>query len=209
MNIHLYLSRIVFDMRIRNNDKVQLVKQKAIELIVKDGLEGFSMNKLAKACDISVATLYIYYKDRDDLILKIAMEEGLIMAEIIMKDFNPDMSFESGLRVQWYNRYKYTKDKPLMNSFFEQLRTSSYQEEFLASFLSEFKVVMGKFMTNIIERGEIERMPFEIYWSIAFAPLYNLIRFDNEGQSMGGMPFKMTDEILWKTFDLVVKALKK
>ena len=167
------------------------------------------MNKLAKACNISVATLYIYYKDRDDLILKIAMEEGLIMAEMIMKDFNPDMPFESGLRVQWHNRYQYTKDKPLMNSFFEQLRTSSYQEEFLASFLSEFKVVMGKFMTNIIDRGEIDRMPFEVYWSVAFAPLYNLIRFDNEGQSMGGMPFKMTDEILWKTFDLVIKALKK
>ncbi|MFA6246902.1 MAG: TetR/AcrR family transcriptional regulator [Mucilaginibacter sp.] len=209
MNIHLYLQRILLDMRIRNNDKVQLVKQKAIELIVRDGLEGFSMNKLAKACNISVATLYIYYKDRDDLILKTAMEEGLIMAEATMKDFSPDMSFEDGLRVQWYNRYQYTKAKPLLNSFFEQLRTSSYQEEFLASFLSEFKVVMGKFMQNIIDRGEIELMPFEIYWSVAFAPLYNLIRFNKEGQSMGGRPFKMTDEILWKTFDLVVKALKK
>jgi TetR/AcrR family transcriptional repressor of multidrug resistance operon len=209
MNIHLYLQGELLYMRIRNNDKVQLVKQKAIELIVKDGLEGFSMNKLAKACNISVATLYIYYKDRDDLILKIAMEEGLIMADATMKNFNPGMPFEEGLRIQWHNRYQYTKDRPLMNSFFEQLRTSSYQEEFLASFLSEFKVVMGKFMTNIINRGEIERMPFEVYWSVAFAPLYNLIRFNNEGQSMGGMPFKMTDEVLWKTFNLVVKALKK
>nr|WP_067053458.1 TetR/AcrR family transcriptional regulator [Mucilaginibacter sp. L294] len=196
-------------MRIRNNDKVQLVKQKAIELIVQDGLEGFSMNKLAKVCNISVATLYIYYKDRDDLILKIAMEEGIIMAEATMKDFSPDMPFEDGLRVQWYNRYQYTKAKPLLNSFFEQLRTSSYQEEFLASFLSEFKVNMGKFMQNIVDRGEIDTMAFEIYWSVAFAPLYNLIRFNNEGQSMSGKPFKMTDEILWKTFDLVVKALKK
>ncbi len=196
-------------MRIRNIDKVQLVKQTAIALIVKDGLEGFSMNKLAKACSISVATLYIYYKDRDDLILKIAHEEGTVMAEAMIKDFNPDMPFEDGLRRQWKNRYQYMVDNPLMNSFFEQLRTSSYQEEFLAGFLTEFKVTMGKFMHNIINRGEIEVMPFEVYWSIAFSPLYNLIRFDNEGQSIGGMPFKMTDEILWKTFDLVVKALKK
>jgi hypothetical protein len=26
---------------------------------------------------------------------------------------------------------------------------------------------------------------------------------------MGGMPFKMTDEILWRAFDLVITALKK
>ncbi|MES2265302.1 MAG: TetR/AcrR family transcriptional regulator [Bacteroidota bacterium] len=196
-------------MRIRNIDKVQLVKQKAIELIVKDGLEGFSMNKLAKACSISVATLYIYYKDRDDLILKIAMEEGTAMAEAMVKDFSPDMRFEDGLRTQWKNRFQYTKDKPLLNSFFEQLRTSSYQQEFLSNYLSDFKIIMGKFMTNIIDRGEIEQMPFEIYWSVAFAPLYNLIRFNNEGKSLSGQPFKLTDDILWKTFDLVVKALKK
>lgn len=196
-------------MRIRNTDKVQLVKQKAIELIVKDGLEGFSMNKLAKACNISVATLYIYYKDRDDLILKIAIDEGTKMGDAMIKDFDPAMPFEEGLRKQWENRYGYMKANPIMTLFFEQLRSSSYQQSFLSSFLTDFKVVMGKFMDNVIARGEIDKMPFEAYWSVAFAPLYNLIRFEQEGQSLSGQPFKMTDEILWKTFDLVVKGLKK
>jgi TetR/AcrR family transcriptional repressor of multidrug resistance operon len=196
-------------MRIRNTDKVQLVKQKAIELIVKHGLEGFSMNKLARACSISVATLYIYYKDRDDLILKIAIEEGALMGDAMIKDFDPEMLFEQGLRKQWENRYNYMVANPIMTLFFEQLRSSSYQQIFLSSFLKDFKLVMGKFMDNVIARGEIDVMPFEVYWSVAFAPLYNLIRFENEGQSMAGKPFKMTDEILWKTFDLVVKALKK
>ncbi|GGH23592.1 TetR/AcrR family transcriptional regulator [Mucilaginibacter phyllosphaerae] len=196
-------------MRVRNPDKVQLVKQKAIELIVKDGFEGFSMNKLAKACSISVATLYIYYKDRDDLILNVAMEEGEMMAKAMINGFDPNMHFEQGLRRQWQNRYQYMMDNPVMNTFFDQLRTSSYQDKFLAGFLADFKIIMSKFMHNIIQRGEIEPMPFEVYWSVAFAPLYNLVRFDNEGQSMTGKPFKLTDEVLWQTFNLVVKALKK
>jgi TetR/AcrR family transcriptional repressor of multidrug resistance operon len=196
-------------MRTRNIDKVQLVKQKAIELIVKNGLEGFSMNKLARACNVSVATLYIYYKDRDDLIIKVAVEEGRLMGDAMIKDFDPELPFEQGLRKQWENRYNYMIANPIMGLFFDQLRSSSYQQEFLSSFLKGFQVVVGKFMHNVIERGEIEAIPFEVYWSVAFAPLYNLIRFETEGQSMGGKPFKMTDEILWKTFDLVVKALKK
>ena len=196
-------------MRTRNTDKVQLVKQKAIELIVKNGLEGFSMNKLAKVCNVSVATLYIYYKDRDDLIIKVAIEEGRLMGDAMIKDFDPELPFEQGLRKQWENRYNYMIANPIMSLFFDQLRSSSYQQEFLSSFLKGFQLVVGKFMHNVIERGEIEAMPFEVYWSVAFAPLYNLIRFETEGQSMGGKPFKMTDEILWKTFDLVVKALKK
>jgi TetR/AcrR family transcriptional repressor of multidrug resistance operon len=196
-------------MRTRNTDKVQLVKQKAIELIVKNGLEGFSMNKLARACNVSVATLYIYYKDRDDLIIKVAVEEGRLMGDALIKDFDPELPFEQGLRKQWENRYNYMIANPIMGLFFDQLRSSSYQQEFLSSFLKGFQMVVGKFMHNVIERGEIEAIPFEVYWSVAFAPLYNLIRFEREGQSMGGKPFKMTNEILWKTFDLVVKALKK
>ncbi|MFD0795813.1 TetR/AcrR family transcriptional regulator [Mucilaginibacter litoreus] len=196
-------------MRIRNIDKVLLVKQKAIELIVKDGLEGFSMNKLAKACKISVATLYIYYQDRDDLIINIAVEEGKKMSEALLKNFDPAMGFEEGLRIQWTNRYQYMQENPSMNLFFDQLRSSSYQEKFLKSFLSDFKIVMGKFMQNVIARGEVEEMPFEAYWSVAFSPLYSLVRFDQEGQSLGGQPFKMTDKVLWKTFDLVIRALKK
>ncbi|QXV65803.1 TetR/AcrR family transcriptional regulator [Mucilaginibacter sp. 21P] len=196
-------------MRTRDNNKVELVKKTAIELIVKDGLEGFSMNKLARACNISVATLYIYYKDRDDLIVNIAKEEGRGMSDTITKDFDASMSFEEGLRVQWRNRYQYVRDNPMMNGFFEQLRSSSYQQEFLESFLADFKLAMGSFMNNAVARGELEEMPFETYWSIAYGPLYSLIRFDQEGKSMGGRPFKMTDEILWTTFDLVIKAFKK
>ncbi|MBL4674896.1 MAG: TetR/AcrR family transcriptional regulator [Mucilaginibacter sp.] len=196
-------------MRTRVNNKVELVKKTAIELMVKDGLEGFSMNKLARACNISVATLYIYYKDRDDLIVNIAVDEGQQMSAAMTRDFDPAMPFEQGLRIQWRNRYEYVKQNPMMNAFFEQLRNSSYQEKFLESFLSDFKIAMGDFMRNSISRGDVDEMPFEAYWSIAYGPLYSLIRFDQEGQSMGGREFKMTDKVLWKTFDLVVKALKK
>jgi TetR/AcrR family transcriptional repressor of multidrug resistance operon len=195
-------------MRTRNIDKEQLVKQKAIESIVKYGFEGFSMNKLAKACGISVATLYIYYKDRDDLILKVALEVGDHMGEAMLKDLDPDASFEEGLRIQWKNRYKYMIENPLMGKFFDQMRSSSYQLKFMDVFMQKFKVNIGRFMDNVVKRGEINEMPFEVYWSIAFSPLYALIRFHMEGQSVGGKPFTMTDEVLWKTFDLVVKALK-
>lgn len=195
-------------MRARNIDKVQLVKQKAIELMVKDGLEGFSMNKLAKACKISVATLYIYYKDRDDLIIKIAFEEGKLMADQMIKNLDPEAHLEDGMRIQWRNRYQYMVDNPMLALFFEQLQSSTYHMQFMDSF-NEFKEVVGKFMRNVIDRGEMDAMPLEVYWSVAFAPLYSLIRFKNQGQSVGGKPFTMTDEVLWKTFDLVIKALKK
>lgn len=196
-------------MRLRDEDKVKLVKQKALETIVNDGLESFSMNKLAKSCSISVATLYIYYKDKDDLVISIAQEEGDKMSATFLQNFHPNLSFEEGLRVQWQNRYAYNLSNPLAHSFFEQLRSSAYQERFLENFTLKFKALIAEFTRNIVARGEINPMPLEVFWSIAYAPLYSLIRFDREGQNIAGKPFKMSDEVLWQTFDLVIKSLKK
>lgn len=196
-------------MRVRDVNKVELVKQKAIELLVKVGFEGFTMNKLAKSCKISVATLYIYYQDKDDLVLKIGMEEVQRMSDIMLEDFDPDSSFVDGLRQQWKNRAKCLLENPLSAQMMEQLRTSTYQQKILETFGKNFKEPLGRFLHNSIQRGEIEPMPFETYWSVAFAPLYNLIRFHNEGQSMGGKPFILNDEVLWKTFDLVANAFRK
>ena len=195
-------------MRLRDTKKEQLVKSKAIELIVKEGLEGFSMNKLAKACKISVNTLYIYYQDRDDLIITIACEEGKRMSEAMLDRFDPNASFEEGLRMQWRIRFDYLKDKPLLKSFFDQLQSSTYREK-IAGSLTGLTDAVRLFMQNAIARGEIVDLPAEVYWSVALAPLYSLMSFHHKQQGLNGHVFEMNEKILWTTFDLVVKSLKK
>ncbi len=196
-------------MRTRDVNKEQMVKEKAMELVVSHGLEGFSMNKLAKACDISVATLYIYYKDKDDLITKIVTEEAHRMNDIVLSNFDPEVSFEDGLRQQWKNRARHMLEHPKAAMFVEVLRNTSYTDTVFTAVTAAFKEKMGRFMKNARANDEIDEMPMEVYWSVAFAPLYNLVRFHNEGRSIGGKKFVLNDKILWQTFDRVLKALKK
>jgi TetR/AcrR family transcriptional repressor of multidrug resistance operon len=209
MNIHLYLINHLIIMRTRDIEKENLVKKTAIETIAKGGFESFSMNKLARACGISVATLYIYYKDKDDLLSQLAVEHGKLMAKSMLYNFDTEASFEVGLRQQWENRYRFLINNQVLSKFNEQLRASVYQEQCNMALMEDAIESFKKFGENIVSRGEVREMPFEVYWSVAFAPLYALIKFNNEGQSMGGKPFKMTDALLWEAFDLVVKALKK
>ncbi|MGY0036847.1 TetR/AcrR family transcriptional regulator [Pedobacter sp. NJ-S-72] len=124
-------------MRARDIEKECLVKKTAIEIIGKGGFDSFSMNKLAKACGISVATLYIYYKDKDDLISHLAAEHGKLMGESMLRNFDTEASFEDGLRVQWENRYRYLIDNPTLSGFHEKLRASIYQEQFLNTFMKD------------------------------------------------------------------------
>lgn len=75
--------------------------------------------------------------------------------------------------------------------------------------MKTFKDSIASFLQRAIDRNEmVALMTPEIFFSIAFSPLHNLIRFDFAGKSMGGKSFKLTERILWHTFDLVMKALR-
>ena len=194
-------------MRTRDENKEKLVITKAIEMIVDHGFEGFSMNKLAKACKVSVATLYIYYKDKDDLLMKIGIEIGKNFFDRTLRDFSSDMSFSEGLKKQWQNRAAFAIQFPKEVAFFEIIRHSTHGEQMLQESLLEFKDVMSQFFNNAIERRELIPLPIEVFWSVAYGPLYSLLRFHGEGKSMGGRPFSLTDQMMDETLKVVLKAL--
>lgn len=194
-------------MRTRDTNKEDLVKQKAIEMLVKLGIEGFGMNRLAKECGVSVATLYIYYADKDDLIKKTGIEIGQNFFYEMVKDFSPTMPFKEGLRKQWENRARFTIKHPLHVACWELLSHSSYRDYILEKSLFDFKTIMSDFLHNAISKKELVSMPKEVFWSIAYGPLYTLLRFHNEGKNMAGTPFKLTKEVTDEAFEMVMKAL--
>lgn len=194
-------------MRTRDTNKEEIVKQKAIEMLVKLGIEGFGMNRLAKECSVSVATLYIYYADKEDLIKKIGIEIGQNFFNEMVKDFSPTMPFKEGLRKQWENRSRFTIQHPLSVACWELLSHSSYRDIILEKSLYGFKTIMEVFIKNAIDKKELVCIPKEIFWSIAYGPLYTLLRFHNEGKTMAGTPFKLTKETTDEAFELVIRAL--
>ena len=93
-------------------------------------------------------------------------------------------------------------------TFMEQLRHSPLQEKAQDILLrSGFKDAMSAFVANAIKRNELIKVQLEVYWSIAFAPMYNLVKFHLEGTSIGGKKFTLTDKVMNDTLELVIKAL--
>lgn len=194
-------------MRTRDPNKEEIVKQKAIEMLVKLGIEGFGMNRLAKESGVSVATLYIYYADKEDLIQKIGTEIGEKFFAEMLKDFSPLMSFKKGLKKQWQNRASFVLKNPLEVACWELLGHSSYRNAIIEKSFSEFKSKMKNFLENALEKKELLPISIEVFWSIAYGPLYTLLRFESEGKSFGETPFKLTQKTTDEAFELVIKAL--
>ena len=194
-------------MRTRDLNKEEIVKQKAIEMIVSQGVEGFGMNRLAKECGVSVATLYIYYSDKEDLIRKVGIEIGRDFFNKMLDGFSADMSFKDGLKKQWENRIHFTLNFTQQAICFEILKQSTHGDAIVAEITGDFKKTMSQFMMKAIEQKEVVPVTFEVFWSIAYGSLYSLLELHREGKSMSGKPFKFTEQIKNEAFNLVLKAL--
>jgi AcrR family transcriptional regulator len=194
--------------RARDPRKERAIRDKALDLIVKDGLAGFSMQKLARAADVSPATIYIYFRGRDDLIMSLYRDESRKMADETLAGFDPAMSFAEGLRVQWINRARYCLQNPREAHFIEQMRHSPFHLREGSAHHGTFVAAMRAFCEGAIRRGELIRIPVEVYWSIAFAPLYQLVKFHVHGRGLPGTSrFVLDDKLMSQTLDLVIKAL--
>jgi|GEM_PF-2492387 len=55
-------------MRIRDENKIKALEEATYALVEEAGIAGFSLNKLAKRAGVSVATTYIYYENKMDLL---------------------------------------------------------------------------------------------------------------------------------------------
>src|ERR1043165_1218212 len=156
-------------MRERDPKKEKAIRQKALQLIVEKGFDGFSMQKLAKAAKISPATIYIYYENREDLLNRLYTYAQETFARVALKDFHPSMSLEEGLWLQWKNRLTFIEEYPQYYMFYEQFRNSPLINK-CAGNLNEFQNNMKQFVIGAIQKGEMQRMEPELFWALAYGP---------------------------------------
>lgn len=195
-------------MRTRDENKEEAIREKALEMIVNDGFDGLSMQKLARAAGVSPATIYIYYKNREDLLNSLYNLVNETFAEEALRDFDPEACLEKGLWLQWKNRLNYIVRYPNYFKFQEQFRNSPLINHKDVKF-DAFKDSMSRFVKNAVAKGEMKKMDPELFWSLAYGSFYSLLKFHFQQKNMMGRHYKVNDENLRQLLSMVIAALKK
>lgn len=166
-------------MRVRNLEKEDAIKSVALQMIADDGLENLSMQRLAKAANISPRTIYLKYENKEDLLIKLFIEEVLGTYEArALVNFSSDMGFEDGLKLLWANIFdyftsnrhafvlsQYGKSSPLLNKAF---REKNIKE-------GDYFGPVHRFLENHMKNNTIKKLPVAVYRILLFAPLIEFI----------------------------------
>ena len=166
-------------MRPKNLEKEQAIRTVALDIIAKEGLENLSMQKLAKAANVSPRTIYIKYENKEDFLVKLFINEVLEPYEqAVLKDFSEQMDFADGVKKIWMNTFRYLKNNRPAFAIIQYSKSSpllnrAYQQQNIQQ--GQFFAPIHRFIAANIKSGLIKNFHFDVYRAMIFPVLLELV----------------------------------
>ena len=194
--MNVYLSII---MRTRDQKKYNAVVKSSIELTNQLGFSGISVSKIAKKANVSPATIYIYFKNKEDLLTAIYCDIRKKAEESVLTNINTNMSIKEQFNAIWINSFSFYLDNPEYTQYREQFEQTKMMKE-----VNTDKFELNKFTVELLTKGIkdkiIHELPIPILISFAFIPIITLLRFHfNNILRLSEEQIINAREIAWKS----------
>ena len=198
-------------MRPKNLAKEEAIRSIALQIISEEGLENLSMQKLAKAANISPRTIYIKYENKEDLLIKLFIEEVLGNYEkAILENFDPKMAFADGMKRLWLNTFHYLKNNKPAFSLIQYGKSSpllnkAFQEKNIQQ--GAFFAPIHTFLKTNVKAGLIADLPHDVLRALLFSPIQDLVAeyFDHLDRPLQ----IITEEVILTSCEIVIKGILK
>jgi AcrR family transcriptional regulator len=82
-------------------DKRNALIKATIELVNNNGFHATPMSKIAKMAHVSPATIYLYFKNKQDLVNKTYIDVKTAYTNYAFANYNEDMSVQEGFEFIW------------------------------------------------------------------------------------------------------------
>lgn len=196
-------------MRPKNLEKEAAIRTTALQIIAEEGLENLSMQRLAKAANVSPRTIYIKYENKEDFLIKLFIEDVLGAYEkAVLANFSPELDFAEGVKIIWLNTFRYlTANRPsfalLQYGKSSPLLNQAYQKAGIRE--GQYFAPVHRFLAFHTAAGLIRNFPTDVHRALLLSPLLDLV---NEYFDYQTRPVQLiTEELVLACCEAVTKGL--
>ena len=189
-------------MRNKDENKQEAIIRATVKLVNEIGFVSASVAKIAKEANVSPATIYIYYKNKEDLLVSTYVDIKQKLSEALLKNFDETRPFRDILKTVWLNGFDYLLKKRDVFQFAEQFSNSPY-----AGLIDHDKVEkhfepMYNILQKAIDQKIVKDVSHEILTAFIFYPIMIL---SNQKLCRS---VELTQEVIETTFVLAWDAIK-
>ena len=158
-------------MRIKDQHKQDAIIEATVSLVNEIGFVSSSVSKIAKKANVSPATIYIYYKNKEDLLVSTYIEVKRKMSLALLENFDSSKPFRDILQNFWKNGFAFVRKNKALFQYSEQFSNSPYSDLVDQAELEKHFEPMIRVLEKGIEQKVIKNVPFDILATFIFYPI--------------------------------------
>ena len=163
-------------MRVKDDEKINKIYRAAIKTVNRDGFEGSSMSKIAAEADVSAATIYLYFENKDDMIKKLFIHLKSRMGNSYNKD-NSELSPSKGtFRSLWLNHYQFILENAEEFNFLENFSNCPLINKIENDNKLDYCSNIESFFEKSKSTGLILNLSNDLVYSLLFSPIGYLLK---------------------------------
>ena len=189
-------------MRTKDDEKVAALFEATVKLVNEIGFASSSVSKIAKEAGVSPATIYVYHKSKEDLLVSTYIDIKLDMSKALLKDFDDTQPIRDILRNVWFNMFEYVSNNLEYYKFVEQFSNSPYSSLVDRQEVEQYFIPLVQVLQTGIEQKIIKNVNFDILTAFMYYPITALAN-PNLCQD-----FELNEENIETAFTLAWDAIK-
>jgi AcrR family transcriptional regulator len=175
--------------RVKSPDKRKALLKATLSLVNNNGFHAAPMSKIATLANVSPATIYIYFENKQDLINQLYLEVKGAFREQAFHNYAEGLPVKKGFEIIWYNMASYKINRPEESNFLFQCdNTPMIDEKSREEVLKNIEPLL-----NLWERGKREGIIKDICPYILYAFTIYPLAFLMTSQQRGD--FELKDDL--------------
>ncbi|WP_153733521.1 TetR/AcrR family transcriptional regulator [Sporosarcina obsidiansis] len=141
----------------RTKPKYKQIVDAAVIVIAENGYHQAQVSKIAKEAGVADGTIYLYFKNKEDILISVFREKMAIFAENIKEILTKDLPISEKLFQVVENHFRVLQDDPHLAIVTQlELRQSNKELRFqINNVLKEYVLLLDNLLEQGVEKGEL------------------------------------------------------
>lgn len=162
------------EMRKRDGEKQAALFEATVKLVNDIGFVASSVSKIAKEAGVSPATIYVYYDNKEALLVSTYIEIKRHLSLAIFRDFDDRLPIRDILRNVWLSMFDYISSHPDYFTYIEQFANSPYNALVDKDALEKPFIPLINVLQRGIDRKIIKNVGHHLLGAFMFHPITHL-----------------------------------
>lgn len=141
----------------RTKPKYKQIVDAAVIVIAENGYHQAQVSKIAKEAGVADGTIYLYFKNKEDILISVFREKMAIFVENIKEILKKDLPIAEKLQLVVENHFRVLEEDPYLAIVTQlELRQSNKDLRFqINNVLKEYMVLLDTLLEEGVEKGEL------------------------------------------------------